>query len=100
MDDTVKTTEVISNVYKIWNIHDKALMTIIAATLSTSALSCIIDCKSSKEMWDNLCERFASVTHTSIVQMKIDLQNIKKGHESIDQYLQRIKGFSRSTGSC
>lgn len=91
VDGAVDTTEVISDAYKIWKIHDKALMTLIAATLSTSALSYIIGSQSAKEMWDNLHERFARVTRTSIVQMKIDLQNIKKGHESIDQYLQRIK---------
>ncbi|KAM1094496.1 hypothetical protein ACFX15_009136 [Malus domestica] len=42
-------------------------------------------------MWTNLRERFAINTRTSIVQFKIDLQNIKKGLESIDKYLQRIK---------
>lgn len=31
------------------------------------------------------------MTRTSIVQMKIDLQNIQKGPESIDVYVQRIK---------
>lgn len=31
------------------------------------------------------------MTRTSIVQIKIDLQNIKKGSESIDLYLQQIK---------
>ncbi|KAB2615109.1 hypothetical protein D8674_021697 [Pyrus ussuriensis x Pyrus communis] len=91
VDGTVDTTMVIFDAYKIWKIHDKAFMTLIAATLSTSALSCIIGCQSSKEMWDNHRERFASVIRTRIVQMKIELQNIKKRPESIDQYLQRIK---------
>lgn len=66
-------------------------MTLISATLSPSALSCIIRCKSSQEMWTNLLETYSTVTCTSIVQLKIDLQNIKKGSESIDQYLQMIK---------
>ncbi|KAM1489753.1 hypothetical protein ACFXTO_032966 [Malus domestica] len=42
-------------------------------------------------MWTCLHERFANMTTTSIVQMKIDLQNIKKESENIDAYLQRIK---------
>lgn len=66
-------------------------MTLIFATLSPSALLCIIGCKSSKEMWMNLGEQFSSVTRTSIVQLKIDLQNIKKGQESVGAYLHRIK---------
>ncbi|KAB2606650.1 hypothetical protein D8674_006367 [Pyrus ussuriensis x Pyrus communis] len=93
VDGLVDATAVISDAYKIWKIHDKALMTLIATTLSPSALSFVIGCQSSKEMSDNLRKRFASITRTSIVQMKIDLHNIKKGHESIDKYLQQIKDF-------
>ncbi|KAM2734741.1 hypothetical protein EV2_038009 [Malus domestica] len=66
-------------------------MTLLTATLSTAALSCMIGCQSSQEMWLSLRERFVNMTMTSIVQMKIDLQNIQKGSESIDEYLQRIK---------
>ncbi|CAN6684919.1 unnamed protein product [Malus baccata var. baccata] len=48
----------------------------------------------------NLRERFSSVTRTSIVQLKIDLQNIKKGPESVDVYLQRIKESRLSFPFC
>ena len=82
---------VVTDAYKVWKIHDKALMTLITATLSTTALSCVIGCTSSQQMWTNLCERFANMTRTNIVQLKIDLQNIQKGTESIDAYMQRIK---------
>ena len=90
-DETVENPPVIANAFKVWKIHDKALMTLITATLSTAALSCVIGCQTSREMWTNLKERFSNMTITIIVQMKIDLQNIKKGPESIDLYLQRIK---------
>lgn len=83
--------ELDSDAYTVWRIHDKALMTLITATLSTAVLSCVIGCKSSQEMWTSLRERFANMSRSSIVQMKIDLQNIRKGPESIDVYLQMIK---------
>ncbi|KAM1719673.1 hypothetical protein ACFX12_021452 [Malus domestica] len=89
-DGIVINCSIITDAYKVWKIHDKALMTHITATLSPAALSSVIGCQSSKEMWINLKERFSSMTRTSIVQMKIDLQNIKKGAESIDLNLQRI----------
>ncbi|BFG15365.1 hypothetical protein CerSpe_016390 [Prunus speciosa] len=82
---------VLSDAFTIWTIHDTALMTLITATLSSSAISCVIGCSTSKAMWVNLRERFASVTRASIFQLKIDLHNIKKGSETIDQYLQKIK---------
>lgn len=90
-NETVENPPVIADAFKVWKIHGKALMTLITATLSTAALSCIIGCQTSREMWTNLKERFSNMTRSSIVQMKIDLQNIKKGSESIDLYLQRIK---------
>ncbi|KAM1804715.1 hypothetical protein ACFX12_030548 [Malus domestica] len=90
-DELIVNNSSLTNAYKVWKIHDKALMTLITATLSSAALSCVIECQSSSDMWTHLKERFAHMTRTSIVQMKIDLQNIKKGSESVDAYLQRIK---------
>ncbi|TQD81581.1 hypothetical protein C1H46_032819 [Malus baccata] len=83
-DESIVNNSPLTDAYKVWKIHDKALMTLITATLSTAALSYVIGCQSSSDMWNNLKERFAHMTHTSIVQMKIDLQNIKKEPESID----------------
>lgn len=62
-------------------------MQLIIATLSLTAMSCIIGCSNSLGMWNNLKHRFSTVTKTSIFQMKTELQNIKKGSESVSQYL-------------
>ncbi|CAN6715377.1 unnamed protein product [Malus baccata var. baccata] len=42
-------------------------------------------------MWLNLTERFSAMTKATIFQMKTELQNIKKGSESVSVYLQKIK---------
>ncbi|KAI5316598.1 hypothetical protein L3X38_036305 [Prunus dulcis] len=81
----------VSDAYQVWKIHDNALMILITATLSSSAISYVIGSQSSCEMWLNLKERFACISRTSIFQMKADLQNLKKGPKSIDEYLQKIK---------
>ncbi|VVA29481.1 PREDICTED: UBN2_3 domain-containing [Prunus dulcis] len=80
----------VSDAYQVWKIHDNALMILKTATLSSSAISYVIGNQSSCEMWLNLKERFASISRTSIFQMKTDLQNIKKGPKSVDQYLKKI----------
>ncbi|CAN6583146.1 unnamed protein product [Malus baccata var. baccata] len=54
-------------------------------------MSCIIGCMTSYDMWTNLKDRFSTVTKASIFQMKTELQNIKKGVDSVSLYLQRIK---------
>ncbi|KAB2616237.1 hypothetical protein D8674_022825 [Pyrus ussuriensis x Pyrus communis] len=72
-------------------MHDRAIMQLITATLSSTAVSCIIGNTSSNEMWMNLKEIFSPMTKTSIFQLKTELQNIKKSSDSVSEYLQKIK---------
>jgi len=77
--------------YIAWKMHDRAIMQLITATLSSIAMSCTIGSTSSKDLWIRLKEQFSTVSRTSIFQMKSNLQTIKKGSYSISQYLHRIK---------
>lgn len=80
-----------SDAYKVWKMHDRALMQLITATLSSMAISCDIGSSSARELWVRLQEQFSTVSKTFIFQLKFDLQTIKKGANSVTQYLQRIK---------
>jgi len=90
-DDDSTSEGIERDAYLVWMMHDRALMQLIIATLSTTAMSCIIGSQSSHEMWINLAERFSTVTKATIFQMKTELQNIKKGSDSVFVYLQKIK---------
>ncbi|CAN6688225.1 unnamed protein product [Malus baccata var. baccata] len=83
--------QVESDAYKIWKMHDRALMQLISATLLAPAISCAIGSISSLDLWTCLKEQFSTVSRTSIFQMKSELQTIKKGNDSVTLYLQRIK---------
>ncbi|KAM1079132.1 hypothetical protein ACFX2B_013731 [Malus domestica] len=85
------TTSSASDEYLIWMMHDKALMQLLTASLSPMALSCTIGSTSSRDLWIRLQEQFSTVSKTSIFQMKSNLQTIKKGSDSVAQYLQKIK---------
>ncbi|KAM1692819.1 hypothetical protein ACFX2K_032390 [Malus domestica] len=80
-----------SDEFKVWKMHDRALMQLITATLSPSPVSCAISSTSARDLWVRLKEQFSIVTRAAIFQMKSELQDIKKGTDSISQYLQRIK---------
>ncbi|KAM1010061.1 hypothetical protein TB1_044703 [Malus domestica] len=80
-----------SDDFKVWKMHDRALMQLLTATLSHSAFSCAIGSSSAHDLWQRLKEQFSIVTRATIFQMKSELQNIKKGTDSISVYLQRIK---------
>ncbi|KAM2947873.1 hypothetical protein FF1_034957 [Malus domestica] len=88
---TGSNSRVESDEYKVWKMHDRALMQLIIATLSPLAISCAIGSTSVRDLWVCLQEQLSTITKTSIFQMKSDLQTIKKGADSVSQYLQRIK---------
>lgn len=78
--------------YSQWIAQDQALITLINATLSKSAFSLVIGCKSSKEVWTALEKRFSSLTRSYIHELKSALHTVSKNStESIDDYLVRIK---------
>ncbi|KAB2637292.1 hypothetical protein D8674_027826 [Pyrus ussuriensis x Pyrus communis] len=58
------SARVLSDDYKIWKMHDKALMQLLTATLSPAAVSCVIGSTSSKELWNRLKDQFSTVTRT------------------------------------
>jgi len=72
-------------------MHDRALMQLLIATLSSTAISYVIGCVSAHDMWIQLKDRFSTVTKARIFQMKSELQNINKGSEPVSHYLQKIK---------
>lgn len=55
------------------------------------AISFAIGSSSVRELWVRLQEKFSVVSKTFIFQLKSDLQTIKKGVDSVTQYLQHIK---------
>ncbi|KAB2606042.1 protein tesmin/TSO1-like CXC 2 [Pyrus ussuriensis x Pyrus communis] len=77
--------------YKVWKMHDRALMHLITTTLSPSTISCAIGNTSARDLWVRLQEQFSIVSRATIFQMKSNLYTIKKGTDSMTQYLQRIK---------
>jgi len=77
--------------HQIWKMHDWALMQLLIATLSSTAISYVIGCVSSHDIRIQLKDRFSTITKARIFQMKSELQTIKKGSDSVSQYLQRIK---------
>ncbi|XP_070664507.1 uncharacterized protein [Malus domestica] len=85
------STRVPSDEYKIWKMHDKALMQLITTTLSPAAISYAIGSTSSKDLWTQLKEQLSTIIRTNIFQLKSELQTIKKDNDSITLYLQKIK---------
>ena len=84
-------TSVLNPDYLIWKSKKKALLTFISSTLTPSVLAMIVRCSSAQEVWKVLENRFSSISRSHVMNLKGELHNVKKGFDSVDAYLQKIK---------
>ena len=56
-----------------------------------SEFSLVVWINDASDVWNTLEQRFASTSRANILNLKIELQNIKKGTGTINGFLQRIK---------
>ena len=77
--------------FKIWNTRDQAFLTLINSTLSTPVLSMVVGHNSAQAVWKTLEQRFTSTSRANVLNLKIELHNLKKGGESVNSYLQKVK---------
>jgi hypothetical protein len=90
-DTNGAATSVVNRDFIQWDTKDQALISMISATLSPSALALVIGQKSAKSVWDTLEKRFTSFSRSNILSLKRDLHSIKKNSDSINVYMQKIK---------
>ena len=84
-------TTIVNPNYLVWKSKEKALVTFISSTLTPSILALIMGCHSAMEVWRVLENCFSSISRSHIMNLKGELDNIKKGTDSVDLYLQKIK---------
>jgi hypothetical protein len=81
----------INPAFLIWQKRDKALLSLLYSTLSSPVLAMDVGLSTSQEVWEKLEERFTCTARANVLNLKLELQSIKKGNESMNSYLQRIK---------
>ncbi|KAL6269518.1 hypothetical protein ACE6H2_026429 [Prunus campanulata] len=90
LDEEGVTSEV-TTAYKDWLRTDKALLSLLIASLSDEALEYVIGSRTAREAWLNLTDRYASVSRARINHLKTEMQTAQKGGDSIERFLLRLK---------
>lgn len=80
-------TSVVNPEIQAWKIKDKALLSLINSTLSPQVFSLLVGITSSREVWSTLEQRFTSTSRANILNLKLELQSLKKGNDSINNFL-------------
>ncbi|KAM1065653.1 hypothetical protein FF2_020965 [Malus domestica] len=84
------TTEVTA-AYKEWIKRDRALVSLLLATLGDEAVEYVVGCRTAHEAWMNLQDRYATVSRARVNHLKTELLTIKKGSDSVEKYMLRFK---------
>ncbi|CAL2277183.1 unnamed protein product [Prunus armeniaca] len=90
LDEEGVTSEVTA-AYKDWLRIDKALLSLLIASLSNEALEYVIGSRTAREAWLNLTDRYASVSRARINHLKTEMQTAQKGGDSIERFLLHLK---------
>ena len=90
-DSSGNFTTKINLAFLTWKNREQALFTFLNSTLSPSVLALTVGQKSSRGVWKVLEKRFASVSRSSVMSLRNELNAVKKASDSIDVYFQKIK---------
>ncbi|TYK03217.1 uncharacterized protein E5676_scaffold298G00290 [Cucumis melo var. makuwa] len=94
LSPAVGTTHETNLEYLQWLSLDQALITLINATLSSSALAHVVGSTSSKSLWFSLDKRYSSNNKANILDLRSALYTIKKNSsKTIEQYTYQIKAL-------
>ncbi|KAM5580016.1 hypothetical protein ABKV19_009651 [Rosa sericea] len=85
------STNTISVDYITWKTQDQSIVNMMGQTLSVVAMTCAVGSKSAQDLWTRLKLKFADANKQNILQLKSNLQNVKKGNDDIETYLDKIK---------
>ena len=91
LDTTGNPTSVVNPDFQSWNIKDKALLSLINSTLTPQVFSLVVGITNSRKVWNTLEQRFTSTLRANILNLKLELQSLKKGNDSVNSFLQKIK---------
>lgn len=91
LDSLGNPTAIVNPEFQAWKINYKALLYLINSTLTPQVFSLVVGITSSREVWNTLEQRFTSTSRANILNLKLELQSLKRGNDFVNSFLQKIK---------
>ncbi|KAH9670341.1 putative LRR receptor-like serine/threonine-protein kinase [Citrus sinensis] len=85
--------------YQIWRSHDQILLGWLLSTLSEGILSLVINCESSSGVWKTLEKKFGVQSEARVLQLRYELNTLKKESLSIEDYCVKMKAIADKLAS-
>lgn len=84
-------TKEITKAYHEWIKENKALLSLLIATLGDEAIEYDVGSKIAHEAWTHLTNHYATVSRAQVNHLKTEIHTIKNGADSVEKYLLRLK---------
>jgi hypothetical protein len=94
VDSTGKLTSDINPTYLVWQKNDQFILAWLNATLDEKVLSSVYGLTTSTQVWNALATRFAPQSHSTIINLKRQLQTLQQGNKSCSDHLLTGKHLS------
>ncbi|KAI4312733.1 hypothetical protein MLD38_037531 [Melastoma candidum] len=69
-------------------------MSLLFSSLTAEPLSQVVGCKTSCEVWELLKQRYESTSTVRVVNLRTQMQQLRKDGRSMQQYLSNLKSLS------
>ena len=82
--------------YLTWMRLDQFLMSWLLSSINEQMLGHVFQCNTSTEIWKVLDQLFSTRSRAQILQLRGSLQTTRKGTESVEEYILKMKGISHA----
>ncbi|KAL5802850.1 hypothetical protein ACOSQ4_031155 [Xanthoceras sorbifolium] len=83
----------VSEKFLDWEQQDQALLVWILSSISPELLPEFVGCQTVSEAWDSIIQLYSSQSKANIMQLKLQLQTLKKAGSSMAEYLMKKKSI-------
>ncbi|KAK0601129.1 hypothetical protein LWI29_021446 [Acer saccharum] len=83
----------VSETYLAWEQQDQMLLCWILSSISQELLPELVGCSTASEAWRTLEQLFTSQSRANVMQLKLQLQTLKKGGLSMTEYIMKKKSI-------
>jgi gag-polypeptide of LTR copia-type len=87
------TSTGVNPAYKIWSRQDQLLLAWLLSSISESVVSQVVHCTTSADLWKELQSRFYTQSMACVMDLKVQLHSLHKGHLSMQNYLDQKKSI-------
>ncbi|KAL5737759.1 hypothetical protein ACOSP7_030520 [Xanthoceras sorbifolium] len=93
------TESIINEDFVAWCKTDQLLLYWLMSTISEGLIGEVTDCQSSLEFWRIIETLFSRESFAKVLQLKQQLQSVRKGSSTISEFILKIKGFGNGLRS-